>query len=181
YDNGVKQDIKSFSQADGEQAQTPGAETTPQAAGAGTFSNHASPQAAQAGVAEGNTLVFVVDPSNLDYNDLVDARRQMLNFMKRLPANERVALYVMRYHGYQVLEEATTDHVRVATTLAKWMPSAQDLLNARDEEDRNRQKMEDVHSPEDLLSVNGGYTLDSQSQQVALDPKLRELGSNPGP
>jgi VWFA-related protein len=181
YDNGVKQEVKSFSRADGEEAPAPAPQSTPQAAGATTFSNHSGPQAAQAGAAEGNTLVFVVDPANLVYNDLVDARRQMLGFMKRLAPNERVALYVMRYHGFQVLQEATLDHASLAATLAHWTPSAQDLLNARDEEDRNRQTMETVRSPEDLLSVNGNYTLDPQTQQVALDPKLREMGSNPGP
>jgi len=186
YDNGVKQDVRSFSQASSEtEAQIGAPETTPVAAPMSFSNRSAGPSPANAGqgssAGTGNTLVFVVDPSNLVYNDLVDARRQMLDFLKKLPAEERVALYVMRYHGFQVLEEATTDHARVATRLAKWTPSAQDLLNARDQENRNRQTMETVHSPEDLLSVNGSYTLDSQTQQVALDPKLREMGSNPGP
>lgn len=178
YDNGVKQDVKSFTQADAETTETAPAEAA-HAAAMAAFSNHPAPGGASKEA--GNTLVLVVDPANLAWNDLVDARRQMLDFLKKLPAADRVSLYVMRYHGFQVLEEATTDHAKVATTLAKWMPSAQDLLNARDEEERNRQTMETVHSPEDLLSVNGGFTLDSQSQQVALDPKLREMGSNPGP
>lgn len=181
YDNGVKQEVKSFSRADAEDGPGAAAQSTPPTGGAPTFSNHAGPQAALAGAAEGNMLVFVVDPSNLIYTDLVDARRQMLQFVKRLAPNERVALYIMRYHGFQVLQEATLDHAGLAATLAHWTPSAQDLLNARDEEERNRQTMETVHSPEDLLSVNGNYTLDPQTQQVALDPKLRELGSNPGP
>lgn len=180
YDNGVKQQVKSFTQADAETPEPAQAAAAP-AAAAVAFSNHPEKAAGMDNSQGGNTLVFVVDPSNLAWNDLVDARRQMLDFLKKLPASERVCLYVMRYHGFQVLEEATTDHARVATTLAKWMPSAQDLLNARDEEERNRQTMETVHSPEDLLSVNGGFTLDSQTQQVALDPKLREMGSNPGP
>ena len=182
YDNGVKQTIHSFSPADSEAAPEPGRPpSVPDTAQ--TFSNRTDRQAASADTPApgGNTFVLVIDPSNLSYNDLVDARRQMLDFLKRLPDGERVALYGMRYHGFQVLEEATTDHARVAARLAKWTPSAQDLLNARDQEDRNRQTMEYVHSPEDLLSVNGGFTLDSQSQQVALDPKLRELGSNSGP
>jgi VWFA-related protein len=182
YDNGVKQTIHSFSQADSGSAPTE-PNTAPAPATPQTFSNRTDNQASTADTAApgGNTFVLVIDPANLTYNDLVDARRQMINFVKKLPDGERVALYATRYHAYQVLEEATTDHARVAARLAKWTPSAQDLLNARDQEDRNRQTMETVHSPEDLLSVNGGFTLDSQSQQVALDPKLRELGSNSGP
>jgi VWFA-related protein len=181
YDNGVKQEVRSFNQADAEGDAAP-AETSARATSAAeTFSNRGDKASAAKAGAEGNTFVFVVDPANLVYNDLVDARRQMLDFLKKLEGKERVALYVMRYRGFQVLQEATTDHAQLAAVLTKWMPTAQDLLNARDEEDRNRQKFETVHSPEDLLSVNGSYTLDPESQQVALDPKLREMGSNPGP
>jgi VWFA-related protein len=32
-----------------------------------------------------------------------------------------------------------------------------------------------------MLNVNGNYTLDPQTNQEALDPKLRQMGSNPGP
>jgi VWFA-related protein len=178
YDDGVKQEVNTFGQTESE---TPAAAATVTPADQ-KFSNHDDKRTAAASSdGESNTLVFVVDPSNLVWNDLVDARRQMLEFLKKLPPNERVALYAMRYHGFQILEEATTDHDRVTARLMKWMPSAQDLLNARDQEDRNRQTMEYVHSPEDMLNVNGNYTLDPQTNQVALDPKLRTMGANPGP
>jgi VWFA-related protein len=174
--------VRSLAEANSESAPATEAEATAATAGAQKFSNRDDKKAAAAANGgEGNTLVFVVDPSNLIWNDLVDARRQMLDFLKKLAPNERVALYAMRYHGFEVLEEATPDHARVATRLAKWMPSAQDLLHARDQEDRNRQNMEYVHSPEDMLNVNGNFTLDPQTNQVALDPKLRQMGNNPGP
>jgi len=69
----------------------------------------------------------------------------------------------------------------LATKLAKWKPSPQDVGNAQDEEQRNRQQIEYVRSPEDLLSVNGNFTMDTFTQSEALDLKLQELGSNPGP
>ncbi len=75
--------------------------------------------------------ILLVDGSNLDFNDLVDARQQMVRFLRALPASERVALYTMKYHGYQVLQEASTDHDAIAARLAKWMPTAQDLANAQ--------------------------------------------------
>jgi VWFA-related protein len=181
YDDAVKRDVRSFSQTDLEPSPAADSDTTASTAGMQKFSNRDDKGAGPAASSGGNTLVFVVDPSNLAWNDLVDARRQMLDFLRKLTPNERVALYAMRYHGYQVLEEATTDHGRVAERLAKWMPAAQDLMNARDEEERNRQTLEYVHSPEDMLNVNGNYTLDPQTNQVALDPKLRQMGSNPGP
>ena len=49
------------------------------------------------------------------------------------------------------------------------MPTAQDMGNAKDEEKRNRQKIDNVHSPEDMLSVNGNYTMDTGTQTEALD------------
>jgi len=130
--------------------------------------------------AEGNTIVLLVDGSNLALADFVVVRQQVREFLNKLPTRERVALYAMRYHSYEVLEEATPDHERIAARLKKWMPTAQDMNNARDEEERNRQQIDTVHSPEDLLSVNGNFTMDTGTQTEALDPKLRELGAQPG-
>lgn len=182
YDNGEKQQIRSFNPAEAVTAATEvSAAATP--ATSQKFSNREekeAPVGRPRGDA-GNTLVLVIDPANLAFNDLVEARRQMLEFLKKRPDGERVALYIMRYHGYQALDEPTTDHAKLAAHLAGWRPSAQDLSNANDEENRNRQTLEYVHSPEDLLSVNGSFTLDWQTQQMAQDPKLRDLGSNPGP
>lgn len=169
YDNGVKQEIRSFSQTDVESTIESGGSHDAQMVDEQTFSNRANAEMSDKAAAGsgGNTLVFLVDPANLADNDLADARRQILEFLKQAAPTERVALYVMRYRGFEVLEEATTDHARVATRLAKWMPTAQDLLNARDEQDRNRQKIETVHSPEDLPNVSGGLT--PESQPNALD------------
>jgi VWFA-related protein len=182
YDNGQKVDIHSFSKA--EPQPIPGAaapETAPAAtAEVPVFSNRRA-MSGQPKAGQDNTLVMLFDPANLTFNDFSDARQQMIHFLQQLEPNQRVALYQTHYHGYQVLEEPTADHDELAKRLAKWLPSAQDLANARDEEQRNRQQIETVHSPEDLLSVNGGITLDPATQTEALDPKLRELGSMPGP
>jgi VWFA-related protein len=181
YDNGVKQDLRSFTQADVDVAtQSPAPVQQAASPAQAEFSNHAATDA-KASVNQGNTIVLMIDASNLVYTDLVDARQQMVHFLQTLPPNERVALYLSRYHRFQVLEEPSTDHTMLVSRLQQWKPDPQDSNNARDEEDRNRQKIDTVHSPEDMLSVNGNYTLDSFTQSEALDPKLRELGSNPGP
>ena len=177
YDNGVKQNVRSFSRAHAESTDAP--EAAPAATTKeGTFSNK-SAKDAKAQNAEGNTIVLLLDGSNLALRDFGLAKQQVMQFLKTVPANQRVALYAMRYHGYQVLEEATSDHERIAARLKKWVPTAQDMLNARDEEQRNRQQINYVHSPEDMLSVNGNFTLDPTTQTEALDPQLRELGSEP--
>ncbi len=179
YDNGVKQDVRSFSQADVDLAgQSPAPASNAAAPTLVEFSNHAATDTA---ANHGNTFVLLVDASNLSYPDLVDARQQTIHFLHTLPPNERVALYVSRYHRFEVLEEPSTDHSMLIARLQHWKPSPQDVGNANDEETRNRQTFETVHSPEDMLSVNGNYTMDTFTQSEALDPKMREMGSNPGP
>ncbi|MBS1803414.1 MAG: VWA domain-containing protein [Acidobacteria bacterium] len=178
YDNGVKQNVSSFLQTSAETA--PQADARNPAIVPAEFSNHA-PQNLQAARNQENAVILLIDSSNLSFGDFTDARQQMLRFLRTVAPNERVALYTMKYHGYQVLHEATTDHEALATQLAHWKPDGQDVANAQDEEQRNRQQIETVRSPEDQLSVNGSYTMDTSTQQEALDPKLRELGSRPGP
>ena len=178
YDNGVKQDIRSFMQTAAEAVPQP-VNTAPPALST-EFSNHASVDL-QTARAQESSVVLLIDSSNLSFGDFTDARQQMLRFLRTVAASERVALYTMRYHTYQVLHEATTDHQALADQLAHWKPDGQDVANAQDEEKRNRQQIETVRSPEDHLSVNGNYTMDTSTQQEALDPKLRELGSRPGP
>jgi VWFA-related protein len=179
YDNGVKQDVRSFAPTDADTDAAPAAPPVP-ATTPLEFSNRSQKDPKPAG-AEGTTVILLIDGSNLAFNDLVDARQQMVHFLRALPGNERVALYAMKYHGYQVLHEASTDHDAIAARLARWMPAPQDLANAQDEEQRNRQQIETVHDPEDLLSVNGSSVLDTGTLGQALDPKLRELGGMPGP
>ncbi|HUB53260.1 MAG TPA: VWA domain-containing protein [Terracidiphilus sp.] len=176
YDNGVKQTLQSFLRTSAEAA--PAVQPAPSAASSG-FSNQV-PQSAKATNAEETSLVLLIDAGNLDFGDLTDARQQMEHFLRSLPASESVALYWMKDHSFQVLHETSTDHAALAEQLAHWNPTAA-VANAQDEEMRNRQQIETVLNPEDQLSVNGNYTLDSEAQSEALDPKLREMGSTPGP
>ena len=180
YDDGVKQNVHSFGRANNSGSVGRAAACLrPPTANQETFSNHALKDA---------------KPANADgqYHRAAGGRKQPgagrlhcgaaagEGVSEQAADNERVALYAMRYHSYEVLEEATTDHERIAARLKKWIPTAQDMNNARDEEERHRQQIDTVHSPEDMLSVNGNFTLDTSTQTEALDPKLRELGSEPG-
>src|SRR5271165_1898024 len=112
YDNGVKQDVRSFGQADTPAAPQSPAPATTAATPGQSFTNRPGPDAAsaaQAGsAAGGNLFVLVIDPANLIYTDMVNARQQALEFLRQIPANERVALYLMRYRTFQILQEATT-------------------------------------------------------------------------
>ena len=183
YDNGRKQELRYFSQA---AAPAPAALPDQPVASSGqptTFSNRGSSSGdakAPAEKQESSVTILLLDGSNLAFSDLTYARGQALQFLRSLPANERVGIYAMKRAGFQVLAEETADHALLEEKLSRWMPSAQDLANAQGEEQRNRQQIEVVHSIEDLLNVNGNTSNDSEGQTQALDPQLRDWGSNPG-
>jgi VWFA-related protein len=187
-DNGRKQDLHYFVQA----AQTGALASAQQPAPAAeqpVFTNR--PMAATTGQPvpgpnESRSTILLVDAANVAWGDLSYARQEMLRFLKNLPSREPVALYILKRYGFQVLTEPTGDHALVADKLGRWMPSAQDLSNAQDEEERNRQHFDWVHSGEDLLSVNGNGNKDPEGMSpgaaragTPTDPKLQTFGSNP--
>jgi VWFA-related protein len=180
YDNGRKQELRYFSQA---AAPAPAAlpDQPVDLSGQPTFSNRSSGDAnAPAKKQESSVTILLLDGSNLAFGDLTYARGQALQFLRSLPAGERVGLYAMKRAGFQILAEETTDHALLEDKLSRWMPSAQDLQNAQDEEQRNRQQFETVHNIEDLLYVNGNTSNDPEGHTQTLDPAMRDWGSNPG-
>jgi VWFA-related protein len=191
YDNGRKQELKYFSQAasgasEPLAASFPSPATEPEqtavAESQSAFSNRRT--AADAKTAEtpsaSNSTILMIDGSNLAFSDLTHARVELMQFLQALPAGERVGLYAMDSTGFRILAEETTDHALIEAKLGRWMPTAQDLARAQDEEQRNRQQIEEVHSVEDLSKVNGNETNDPDLNQQFLDPQLRDFGSNPG-
>jgi VWFA-related protein len=186
YDEGRKVNLRSFVQANG--ASVPPAQPTSsepttepsQPSAAHAYSNREVGPVKSAGRdQQGNTIILLID-NTISFDDLSNVREQMRTFLNGLHENERIALYVMRNGGVKVLQDSTTDHALVATTLAKWIPSAQDVSLGQEQEARNRQTMDYVRNTEDLLSVNGHQDLDTTGNTQSLDPKLRTLGDNPG-
>jgi VWFA-related protein len=194
YDNGAAQQIRFFSQANGAgvQGSDPANGSATNAPGQPVYSNRRTDATAGTQApseAPANSTILMIDAGNLAWGDLTYARAEMLRFLKTLPASERVGLYVLRSHDFQVLLEPTPDHLQVDATLRKWMPTAQDLARAQDEEQRNRQHIDWVAHTSDLAYVNGndgtdpeGSASGAQRTQLAahgIDPKLRTMGSNP--
>jgi len=178
YDNGRKQQVTFFSQAAGSvlaaSAPPPQPASTPDQP---VYTNRVAP--APTSAADANTTVLLIDASNVAFGDLEYARLQMLRFLKTVPTDERVALYILKSRGFEVLLEPTPDHAHVASTLAAWMPSAQDRARAQNEEQRSRQQLEFVHNVTDLLYTNGNNPTGNEDALAAVDPQLRSLGSNP--
>ncbi len=73
--------------------------------------------------------------------------------------------------------------------MTHWIPSAQDLARAQDEETRNRQHIDWVAHPSDLVYLNGNDGSDPEGgvsgnartdlAKNGVDPKLRSMGSTP--
>ncbi len=197
YDNGKRQTVRYYSQAGTEAAESPApqpeaaAGSSTLSAAPGEFSNRRAPEHQGARTAtESNITVLMIDAGNIAWDDLAYARTEMLRFLKGLPANERVGIYILRSYGFQVLQEPTPDHAQLVATLSHWMPTAQDLARAQDEEQRNRQHIDWVHNASDLAYVNGnaetdpstfssGPKGDAAAATHPPDAQLRTMGSNP--
>jgi VWFA-related protein len=177
YDNGRKQEVRSFSQYVSEATAVPAVAAAPEH----SFTNRPSGAAAAgpaAPAAESGATILLIDESHIAWGDLSNARQQMLKFLAELAPGERVGLYTMTGIGFRVLTEITADHAALMARLQKWMPTAQSAANAQEEETRNRQQFNEVHSVSDLNSVNGNR-VDSPDGDSPVDPQLRALGSNP--
>jgi VWFA-related protein len=187
YDNGRKQEIRFFSPASNP-APSPAAATStattspsPGSAPDRTFSNRAADPVSESAppeVPQTGATILLIDESHIAWNDMNYARSQMLKFLGTLAPAERVGLYSMTGLGFRVLVEATTDHAALAARLKSFMPTAQSVQNAQDEETRNRQQFNEVHNIADLNSVNGNHTEVADAEQP-VDPQLLTMGSDP--
>ena len=104
---------------------------------------------------EGTTTVLLIDSKDLAWDDLSHTRQEVQRFLAHLAENDRVGIYVMRESGLQILTEPSADRGHVAEALQKWLPSAQELARAQEEEQRIRQHFDTVSHPSDLVQVNG--------------------------
>ncbi len=155
YDNGREQAVKDFAQAGAGVERAPAAAQRAEAAEPVVTNRPAAGSAVAARRESGNTTVLLIDSAHVAFSDVTYARGEILRFLKTVPEDESVGLYILHSQGFQVLDEPTLDHAALAGLLAKWMPSAQDLQHAQEEEGRNRQRFDWVHSVQDMAYVNG--------------------------
>ena len=189
YDGKTKRDIRFFTappaplQSQSESPVQPAGQTQtaapPAEPEARDYSNRApEPAAAAKPVEQAGGTILLVDESHIAWADMQNARNHMLKFLDALPSAERVGLYTMNGLGFRVLVEVTSDHAALIARLKKFMPTAQSLQQAQEEETRNRQSFDYVHNVADLNSVNGNHG-DVADAEQPIDPQLLTLGSNP--
>jgi VWFA-related protein len=179
YDNGRKQQIRFFNEFTGETAAPASAQPSSAEANE-TFTNHSSESATAGSVPaqENAATILLIDESHIAWPDMSNARRQILKFLNGTAPGERFGLYSMNSLGFKVLTEVTSDHAALIARLQKWMPTAQSVAEAQEEEARNRQQINEVHNVADLNSVNGNET-DVPDSAQPVDPQLLTMGDNP--
>ena len=185
FDNGHKQQLRSFGLADAGSLPTP--KPTSDAPATATpeeqepsFSNRATEAigASQPSASDIGSTILVIDEGHIAWSDLSYTRGAILKFLNSLAPGERVGLYTMTPLGFRVLTEVTTDHAALIARMQKFMPSAQSLAQAQEEETRNRQHFDEVHNVADLNSVNGNHN-DVADADQPVDPQLLKMGDDP--
>lgn len=188
YDNGQKQEIRSFVLA-GSTAPAPAEAAAPSAptsspaldAAEPSFANRApttTDAAKLVATPDIGSTILVIDESHIAWNDMSYARGQILKFLGSLGAGERVGLYTMTGLGFHILAEVTADHAALIARMQTFMPTAQSVAAAQEEETRNRQHFDEVHNVADLNSVNGNHT-DAPDAEQPVDPQLLTMGDDP--
>jgi VWFA-related protein len=178
YDNGRKQSVRFFSPA---RMASAGSNPLIEQPNDSVYSNHRADVVGGSYNTESeqsNVTILLIDADSLAWVDLTYAREQLLKFLRELPPDARVGLYVQKSFGFQILAAETESHESVLTALSRWMPSAQGLAQAQEAEQRNREQFDEVLHQEDLQSVNGNAAAPFTATMV--DPQLRDLRSNPG-
>jgi VWFA-related protein len=185
YDNGQKQEIHSFSQdaAQNSAAQNvmpppPQRTASPASEPVREFSNRSANEPGPAPANNTNTTILLIDESHIAWADMSNARGQILKFLGSLSSGERVGLYTMTGLGFRVLNEVTDNHAALIARIQQFMPTAQSIAEAQEEETRNRQHFDEVHSASDLNSVNGNH-VDVPDSISPIDPQLLTMGDNP--
>lgn len=116
YDDGRKQEVKFFSQAGSgdaaaqHPASNPGPLTPETVGSQDLVVTNRVPDAVTPARAQSNTTVLMIDAGHVAFYDLNYARSEMLRFLKNVPGDERVGLYILGTHGFQVLTEPSLDH-----------------------------------------------------------------------
>jgi VWFA-related protein len=173
FDNGRKQQLIAFRHATTGATVAPDTTAQPEP---DTFTNAALPAAQAAETPD--TLILLIDESHLAYQDLNQARGEMLRFLNASRTNSPVALYSISEQGFHILQDVTRDHALVAKKLASWTPDARAVAQAQSLDRRNRQQFDTVHSAKDLDSVNGNNIAAPETIQPA-DIELRQMGDSP--
>jgi VWFA-related protein len=111
FDNGKRQEIRQFSEET--RAILPSAAAPlPQ----GTFTN----QLEQRSGTPAAVTAILLDGVNTRFSDQTYARKQVVQFLKQIQPEDRIAIYTLDTRGLRVLHDYTTDSSDLVAKLAKY-------------------------------------------------------------
>ena len=111
FDNGKRQEVRLFSEET--------RDVLPSAAAPlprGTFTN----QLEQRSGTPAAVTAILLDGVNTRFSDQTYARRQVVEFLKQIQAEDRIAIYTLDSRGLKVLHDYTTDSSDLVAKLAKY-------------------------------------------------------------
>jgi VWFA-related protein len=111
FDNGKRQEIRQFSE-DTRAILPSAAAPLPQ----GTFTN----QLEQRPGTPAAVTAILLDGVNTRFSDQTYARRQVVQFLKQIQPEDRIAIYTLDTRGLRVLHDYTTDSADLVAKLAKY-------------------------------------------------------------
>jgi VWFA-related protein len=176
-DSGRKQTLRSFGRTTYTAASAP---VNSASSHANSYSNRvdATSEASEPAPAANSTVIFF-DATSLKFDDLLNARQQVLKIIGTLQPTEPVGLYVRIGFGFRVLLEATTDRTALAAALNDWKPDARDVARAQEAEARNRQQFDSLRNPNSVMSTYAMVGGSSGGPMSGSDPRLSNLGEQP--
>ena len=176
YDGGRKETLRSFGRAVDASAPS---QVSPPSAQPVEYTNRAdAAEPAGKAQAENSTIIFF-DATSLPFNDLTNARRQVLKILGTLPPTEPVGLYIRIGFGFRVLLEATTDRPALTAAINEWKPNARDVARAQETEERNRQQFDTLQSAKAVNSTYAMVGVSGGGPMIGSDPKLFTQGEEP--
>ena len=180
FDSGRKVRLRSFSRASAPDASL----NLAPVAQPNVFSNrvdsrNTSTQSEVKASSESTTIIFF-DATSLAFNDLTNARNQMLKIVDTLPVSEPVGLYVRMGFGFRVLLEGTTNRAALGAALRAWKPDAREIARALEADQRNRNQFDTLRTPDSVWST---YSMTGSSggdgSMIGSDPALFNDGVEP--
>ncbi len=145
-----------------------------------SFTNRpSSARGANAEAVDSHLTILLMDPANLSWDDFTYARNELMHALPTLPADERVALYVIRGNAFQVLLEGTNNRASLAFKLRGWLPNAGDFALAQQAEERERQSSTTTDDSSD--PQHGNQAGGNAGSPGSAKPVLRDVPDSPGP
>ncbi len=118
-----------------------------------------------------SVTVVLIDSLNTPFKDQARARHQVLQFLRQIRPEDRIALYSMSVRGIRVIHDFTNNSGALVTALARTMPELSRDLTDMERDQVNLDEGVDYNSP------LGGFAADDRNAEAAFFTRDRVLNT----